>query len=59
MATLQGTSWSLKGHIIGACSCDWGCPCNFGARPTNGWCQGTYACHIEHGLLRSSGVVTL
>ena len=35
--------------MIGACSCDWGCPCNFNARPTFGWCQGTYAWHIEEG----------
>ena len=35
--------------MIGACSCDWGCPCNFDARPTYGWCQGTYAWHIEKG----------
>ena len=30
------TQWRMKGSIIGACSCDWGCPCNFDARPTQG-----------------------
>lgn len=49
MATEQGTSWHLKGSIIGVCSCDWGCPCNFDARPTNGWCQGTYVWDIQEG----------
>ena len=49
MATQQGTSWNIKGNMIGACSCDWGCPCNFDARPTHGWCQGTYAWHIAEG----------
>jgi len=49
MAAQQGTSWRLKGDMIGACSCDWGCPCNFDARPTNGWCQGTYSWHIQEG----------
>ncbi|MCH7605954.1 MAG: DUF1326 domain-containing protein, partial [Chloroflexi bacterium] len=43
------TSWHMKGNMIGACSCDWGCPCNFDAPPTNGWCQGTYAWHIQDG----------
>ena len=41
--------WHLNGELIGACNCDWGCPCNFNARPTNGWCQGTYAWHIQDG----------
>ena len=41
--------WRLKGQIIGACSCDWGCPCNFEARPTYGWCQGTYTWYIQDG----------
>ena len=41
--------WYLQGNLISACSCDWGCPCNFDARPTKGWCQGTYVWHIEDG----------
>ena len=45
----SGIQWHLRGHMVGACSCDWGCPCNFDARPTNGWCQGTYAWQIEDG----------
>ncbi len=45
----SGIQWHLRGHMVGACSCDWGCPCNFNARPTNGWCQGTYAWQIEDG----------
>jgi CRP/FNR family transcriptional regulator len=23
--------------VINACNCDWGCPCNFKAKPTNGF----------------------
>ena len=49
MATQTSTTWHIKGDILGACSCDWGCPCNYDARPTNGWCQGTYVWHIEAG----------
>jgi len=27
----MSTKWNAKGVIIGACSCDWGCPCSFDA----------------------------
>lgn len=43
------TDWRVKGKIIGACSCDWGCPCNFDARPTKGFCQGGYVWHFKEG----------
>ena len=39
----------LQGHLLGACSCAWGCPCSFEARPTQGFCEGHYAWHIEEG----------
>src|SRR5215467_10658409 len=42
-------TYSLKGHLLGACSCDWGCPCSFEARPTQGWCEGSYVWHVEEG----------
>ena len=28
--------WELKGTVVVACNCDYGCPCNFNAPPTNG-----------------------
>ena len=46
-----GSKWTVKGTLIGACNCDWGCPCNFDAPPTYGWCQGTYVWHIQEGWL--------
>ena len=49
MATQTKTKWSMKGDALGACSCDWGCPCNFDAAPTKGWCEGGYAFHINEG----------
>ena len=48
MAT-QTETWRMKGELIAACSCDWGCPCSFDAPPTNYWCQGTYVWHIQEG----------
>ena len=50
------TQCRMTGSIIGACSCDWGCPCNFDARPTQGYCDGGYTWHIDEG---SFGDVTL
>lgn len=44
--------WSIKGDALGSCSCDWGCPCNFDAPPTKGWCEGGYAFHINDGSYR-------
>jgi hypothetical protein len=49
MVTQTAVKWSVKGDAIGTCSCDWGCPCNFDAPPTKGWCEGGYAFHINEG----------
>ncbi|MBI2237280.1 MAG: DUF1326 domain-containing protein [Actinobacteria bacterium] len=41
--------WHIKGTLLGACNCDWGCPCNFQAPPTYGFCDGFYAIVVEDG----------
>ena len=43
------TKWQYRAELIAACNCDWGCPCNFNARPTNGFCAGLYGVHITAG----------
>jgi hypothetical protein len=43
------TKWNYKADMINACSCDWGCPCNFNSKPTNGSCEGTWGIHITSG----------
>ena len=45
----MGTKWAMKGTLLGACSCDWGCPCSFDAPPTQGFCEGGYLWHVEKG----------
>jgi len=42
-------TWDMKGTLLGACSCDWGCPCSLDANPTRGWCEGGYIWHVEEG----------
>jgi hypothetical protein len=46
--------WDLKGAIFGTCNCDWGCPCNFDARPTRGNCDGVYVWAIKEGRYGST-----
>jgi hypothetical protein len=42
-------SWRLTGKVLISCNCDWGCPCNFNARPTAGKCEGGWTWHVEEG----------
>jgi hypothetical protein len=41
--------WELEGTVLIACNCDWGCPCNFNARPTYDNCEGGWTWHVESG----------
>ena len=41
--------WDIRGHVILACNCDYGCPCNFNGLPTVGKCEGNWNWHVEEG----------
>ena len=41
--------WTLKGTVMIACNCDFGCPCNFNALPTTGKCEGGWTWHVDEG----------
>lgn len=41
--------WRMRGDVLIACNCDWGCPCNFNARPSKGFCQGGWIWIVEDG----------
>ncbi|HYG89312.1 MAG TPA: DUF1326 domain-containing protein [Azospirillum sp.] len=43
------TEWSLQGEWLKSCSCAFGCPCDFNARPTQGECRGFLGMRIEKG----------
>ena len=49
MTTEAKGNWQLKGDVIGACNCDYGCPCEFEAPPTMGFCEGMGIYHINKG----------
>ena len=41
--------WKLKGQVVVACNCDFGCPCNFNGRPTPGKCEVGWTWHVDQG----------
>ena len=43
------SGWRVGGDVLIACNCDWGCPCNFNARPSRGFCEGGWIWLIARG----------
>ncbi|GAC1550796.1 MAG: DUF1326 domain-containing protein [Collimonas sp.] len=41
--------WRLEGEWIKNCTCAFGCPCDFNARPTQGTCKGLAGMRITKG----------
>lgn len=55
----SGAKWSFEADYIQACNCDYGCPCEFEAPPTMGFCQGIGAHQIrkgEYGSIKLDGL---
>jgi hypothetical protein len=48
-STAQIPSWHLKADYVETCNCDYGCPCNFDAFPSNGFCRALVLYHIREG----------
>lgn len=44
-----GKKWSMEADYLQTCNCDYGCPCEFEAPPTMGYCQGLGAYRIKKG----------
>ncbi|MFZ5492476.1 MAG: DUF1326 domain-containing protein [Pseudomonadota bacterium] len=49
MSTSTATGWRLAGDEVNGCSCDWGCPCQFNALPTHGYCQALIGFAVREG----------
>jgi len=43
------SNWQVSGDVLIACNCDFGCPCNFNARPSRGFCEGGWIWMIDKG----------
>jgi hypothetical protein len=53
------TAWEIKGREFGNCNCDYSCPCQFNALPSNGHCRGLAVYDIAdgfHGTTRLDGL---
>ncbi len=49
MTTDAQVKWRIDGDYFQACSCDWGCPCEFEAPPTQGFCEDVSVWRINQG----------
>jgi hypothetical protein len=49
MTAAAGVAWALRGTVVVACNCDFGCPCNFNALPSHGKCEGGWVWHVDQG----------
>ena len=43
------TPWEIKGRELINCNCSYGCPCQFNALPTKGYCEAIGAIAIDQG----------
>lgn len=41
--------WSVKGREFGNCNCSYGCPCQFNALPTRGFCEAAVGFQFDEG----------
>jgi hypothetical protein len=41
--------WMIRGPEFANCNCAWGCPCQFNAPSTHGYCQAVASGHIAEG----------
>lgn len=46
---MANTPWFISATQFGSCNCDYGCPCQFEAKPTYGKCRGFEASEISEG----------
>ena len=46
---MPSTKWSFEADYLQACNCEYGCPCEFQAPPSLGFCEGLSAWRISRG----------
>ena len=47
---MASRNWRIDGRYVEYCNCDFGCPCEFMAEPTYGYCTGLVAFKIDKGF---------
>jgi hypothetical protein len=48
--------WEIDGPGFSNCVCDWGCPCQFGAKSTHGYCEALVSGRIDTGHFNGVGL---
>src|ERR1700748_1484125 len=51
--------WTIRGTEFENCNCAWGCPCQFGAKSTQGHCEAFMCGHIEEGNFNDTSLDAL
>ena len=46
---MSDVDWAIKGPHFMNCNCDFGCPCQYAALPTDGTCEAAVAWRIDEG----------
>lgn len=46
---MSDVKWMIKAREFTNCNCAYGCPCQFNALPTDGFCQAVVGMEIDHG----------
>lgn len=46
---MAGIEWRIDGYDFSTCNCDYGCPCQFNALPTQGNCHAGAGFHVVKG----------
>lgn len=46
---MASVDWSIKGPHFANCNCDYGCPCQFVALPTDGTCRAVVGWRVDEG----------
>ena len=49
METTADVKWTMEADYFQACNCEYGCPCEFEAPPSRGFCEGVGAWRISRG----------
>jgi hypothetical protein len=47
-------NWRLEGEWLKNCNCAYGCPCDFNAKPTQGYCKGFLGMRITNGFFEGT-----
>ena len=51
---MSASNWRLEGQWIKNCNCAFGCPCDFNAPPTHGFCKGMVGMKITKGYFEDT-----